>query len=710
MTLNYQKLGFKAGIEIHQQLDTHKLFCGCPSELREDEPDIIVKRRMRAVAGELGDVDPAALHEFLKDREIIYEAYSDTNCPVELDEEPPHLLNQQALEIALEVSLLLNAKIVDEVQVMRKTVIDGSNTSGFQRTALVAMDGYIETSEGRVGIPTICLEEDAARKMGEEGSATTYRLDRLGIPLIEICTDASIKNPKHAREVAEKLGMILRSTGKVKRGIGTIRQDLNVSILSGQRIEAKGVQDLRLISKVLKGEVERQLRLLEVKKELEERGVGFDKTFFKSFVVDVSGIFSENNKKTRSKIIKNVLEKNGVVLAVKLPGFYGLLGSKFCAIPGASKEREEKRRLGPEFAQYAKSASGVKGLFHSDELPAYGISQEEVDEIKRKLDCSDTDAFVLVAAQEKSAGKALDAVVERAGMAFEGVPKETRKAREDGSTEFMRPLPGSARMYPETDEPPISITSELIENIRKNLPELPGEKMKRYTGIGLSKEMANQMIHSNLCDTFDNFLTKFKEIDPTLIAVTLFSIKQMEKAGASFLNAFEQIEKVEDSLKSLSPTPEQMEKAGVSIGASLLPALEQMEKMRASFKSPSLTPEQIEKMRASFKSFSPTPEQIEGVLSLVEEGKISKEAIPEILAELGKNPKKTALDVMVEKGLGLMSKAEVEGVIAEIINQNKELIQRMGDKAFGPLMGLVMKELGGRADAGVVREILTEKL
>jgi len=218
--IDYEKLGFMCGIEIHQQIDTHKLFCECPSLIREDEPDKKVMRKMRAVAGELGNVDPAALHEFLRNRILEYQAYNDTTCLVELDEEPPHPINKQALKTTLEVALLLNASILDEVHVMRKTVIDGSNTSGFQRTMLAAVDGQLETSEGTINIPSICLEEDAARIIETIGDTVVYRLDRLGIPLVEIATDPDIKNAKHAREVAEKLGSILRAC-KVKRGLGT---------------------------------------------------------------------------------------------------------------------------------------------------------------------------------------------------------------------------------------------------------------------------------------------------------------------------------------------------------------------------------------------------------------------------------------------------------------------------------------------------------
>lgn len=256
---DYEKLGFRCGLEIHQQLSGTKLFCACPAINSAKEPDMRVQRRLRAVAGETGEVDQAASHEMKKSLLYEYVANSEDTCLVELDEEPAHPVNQDALAAAVEVAALLHARIVDEVRVMRKTVVDGSNVSGFQRTALVGMDGHIETSQGRVGIPTICLEEEAAQKLSQTGEKVVYRLDRLGIPLVEIATDSSIKSPAHAKECAEKLGMVLRSTGRVKRGIGTIRQDVNISIKGGARTEVKGFQDLRSIPKVIENEVKRQL-------------------------------------------------------------------------------------------------------------------------------------------------------------------------------------------------------------------------------------------------------------------------------------------------------------------------------------------------------------------------------------------------------------------------------------------------------------------
>jgi len=289
MGLDYKKLNFKCGIEIHQQLDTHKLFCSCPSLIRDDKPDIIIKRRLRPSAGESGEVDEAALHEFRRGKQFIYQAYSNTTCLVELDEEPPHDVNKEALETALQVALMLNAKVVDRICFMRKTVVDGSNTSGFQRTALIATNGFIETSKGKVKIDTVCLEEEAAKIVKRTEKQDTYDLSRLGIPLIEIATAPEIKVPEHCRESAEKIGMILRSTNKVKRGLGTIRQDVNLSIKNKARVEIKGFQDLRNMPKIIENEVKRHLKLIENGEQLKKEVRKANKDLTTSFMRPMPG-------------------------------------------------------------------------------------------------------------------------------------------------------------------------------------------------------------------------------------------------------------------------------------------------------------------------------------------------------------------------------------------------------------------------------------
>ncbi len=373
--IDYKKIGLKSGLEIHQQLDSHKLFCSCPSILRQDEPSKRIKRKMKAVTGETGKIDEAAAYEQQRDKEFVYEFYKDSNCLVELDEEPPHQINKEALKIALQIALLMNCRIFPIAQVMRKTVIDGSNTSGFQRTLLIGYDGFIETSEGRVGIDYIMLEEDAARPSpssqssqqssdDENPNTKVYRLDRLGIPLVEIATAPDLHSAEQIKEAALKIGDILRAC-KVKRGIGTIRQDLNLSIQGSKRVEIKGFQDPRMMIRTVEVEVERQ---------------------------------------------------------------------KDC--------------------------------------------------IKRNT-CKN----------------------------------EVRKAHEDGTTSFLRPMPGSSRMYPETDLELIEIPNTLIKEVKKALPKLKQELELELKEKGLNPELVKLILQENKLDEFKSLMMLADK--PNLIAKLL---------------------------------------------------------------------------------------------------------------------------------------------------------------------------------------------
>ncbi len=519
MALDYDALDLRVGFEIHQELDTHKLFCDCPSILREEEAPLKIKRRLRPTQSELGEVDRAALMEAIKGKGFRYQVYPENICLVELDDEPPHPVNKEALDIVLEIALLLGANPVDEVHVMRKTVIDGSNTSGFQRTMLVATGGKLETKKGTITIQTICLEEDAARKVGEDSEFIDYRLDRLGIPLVEIATGPDFTDPRTPAEAALKVGQLIRATGKVKRGIGTIRQDINVSIRDGARQEIKGVQELSLIPTIVEREVKRQLALLRIKEELVGRGAAR----VEGKAVNVGKVFS----KTKCKAIANVLAKRGTVLAIKLPKFGGLVG----------KELQPGRRFGTELADYAKVYGKVGGIFHTDELPGYGISAEEVSKMRNMLSATADDAIAIVAAKKGNAEKALDAVIARTNQALLGVLEETRRALPDGNTEFMRPLPGAARMYVETDIPPIVVDEKKLDCIRKMLPELPEQKVKRYIDeYKLNKELAERMSLSENSKLFEDLVEKHV-IDPTLIATTLEeTLVSLKREGAMVEN------------------------------------------------------------------------------------------------------------------------------------------------------------------------------
>jgi len=528
VTVDYTKLGLKVGLEIHQQLATaSKLFCGCPPQLFKAEPEMVFLRRLRPTQSELGQIDPSAYFEFQKGVKILYEANRETACLVEMDEEPPHHLNREAVETVLMASLMMNMQPVDEVHVMRKTVIDGSNTTGFQRTCIVALDGWIKVDEKIIPIQATSLEEDAARKIGTEagGKIIRYRIDRLGIPLIEIATAPVIYSPAEAQKVALAIGRILRDTGKVMRGLGTIRQDLNVSIPNGALIEIKGVQELDLIATVVEYEVQRQLNLLTIKEELANKGV--KPADIREDFVDVTFVF----KNTKCKVIKKALDGKNIVKAVKLSGFAGFLG----------RELMPNFRVGTELSDRAKFWGRVGGIFHTDELPNYGITEEEIKELRKNVAANVEDAVVFVADTPENVIDALKAAVERAREILTGVPAETRMAKEDGTTRYMRPRPGAARMYPETDIPPMLITRELVEEIRAKLPESAEKRLQRLMkDYGLNAKLAGQILESEYSLLFENIM-KETGVSGTIVAVFLTeSLKALKREGVAVENVTEE--------------------------------------------------------------------------------------------------------------------------------------------------------------------------
>ncbi len=600
----------KVGLEIHQQLATKKLFCDCESDMKEEVLGEF-RRYLRATRSEIGEVDRAAKEEELKRRIFRYQITENT-CLVEMDEEPPHPLNTEALKVALTVAEMMNAEVVDEIHFMRKIVIDGSNTSGFQRTALVALNGYIETSFGEVGIPTICLEEEAARKIETKEGEVIYRLDRLGIPLIEIATTPSMSNGEEVKEVAAKIGYILRSTKKVRRGLGTIRQDLNISVEGGARTEIKGVQNLKMLPKYVDEEIKRQKMLIEIAGILRDRGV----KEVKPKPVDVTEVFRDTN----SKIIKNALKRNWVVYAQPLPGFQGVLKS-------------EKYRLGKELASYVKTV-GLRGIFHTDELPAYGITEEELRKIRSILG---EDVFVLIASPKNIVDIAIERIVQRANLALEGVVEETRAPLPDGTTEYMRPLPGAARMYPETDIPPVRISAEMLEKIRANLPEMPEEKIKRMVSEdGLAEQVAWQLFRDGLDEIYEELVEICRS--PKIVARTLIN------------------------------TLSELEDEGYIIG-------------------------DLSVLRRVFEEFA--------------KGKFAKEGIPEILKDIAQGK---SVEEAIQAHSSQISDEELRARIREVIESRRDLIEERGERAFSPLMGILMKEFRGKVDGKKISTLLKEEL
>ena len=507
----------KVGLEIHRQLDTdHKLFCACPTDFAESEPEMKFLRRLRPTQSELGQVDQAALFEFHRGRSILYESDYDTSCLVEMDEEPPGQLNGEAVEVCLTATLLFNAKPVDEIHVMRKVVIDGSNTTGFQRTCVVALDGLIVVDGKEVPILQISLEEDAARKTNQSHEIVGFRIDRLGVPLIEVSTGPVLYSPDEVEKVALAIGTVLRATRKVKRGLGSIRQDLNVSIPGGALIEIKGVQELDILGKVVQVEVDRQLVLLQIKDELKRRQV--KASDIARVYTDLSDCFAQS----KSRIINEAIEKNGVVLGVKLVKFGGLLGKELA--PGL--------RFGTEMSNRASFWGGVGGIFHSDELPSAGIEAEDVQRTREKLNLEPMDAFVLVADEKSKAKDALDAVMDRASEALVGVPEETRMAVPDGTSRYMRPRPGAARMYPETDVPPTPVTEELITKLKATIPETPESLVKRLMNqFSLNEKLAGQLVDSDYLKLFEEIAATSKVQASFVATVLTETYKSLEREG-----------------------------------------------------------------------------------------------------------------------------------------------------------------------------------
>ncbi|PCR90177.1 Glu-tRNA(Gln) amidotransferase subunit GatE [Natrinema ejinorense] len=630
---DYEALGLVAGLEIHQQLDTAtKLFCQCPTELRD--PDASTRRFTRYLhptRSELGELDDAAVEESRVDREFEYLAY-DTTCLVEEDDEPPHELDAEALETTLEVAQLMDMHPVDQAHVMRKIVVDGSNTTGFQRSSLIATDGEIETSEGTVGIEDMLLEEESAQRVAETDDGVRYSLDRLGIPLVEIGTSPDISSPEQALEAAERIGMLLRSTGKVKRGLGTIRQDVNVSIEDGARVEIKGVQSLDDIDDIVRNEVARQAELVEIRDELADRDASVGD------VEDVTGVFED----TDSGVIAGALNAGGSVTAVPLYGFDGIVG----------REIAPDRRLGTELSDHAKR-HGAGGIFHTDELPAYGVTEDEVVALREAVGAGPEDAVAIVAAETEIAEAAIEAAAERAETALEAVPEETRGANDDGTTRYLRPLPGAARMYPETDVPPVEPDpSEVPE------PELLTEKVDRYQEeYDLGEGLAEQVAYGKYMPLFEDVVAE--------------GISASDASGGS-----------SDSSDGVDPT------------------------LAATTLESTLT----ELRRDDVPVENLTDEHLNGVLEMVEDGDLPNEGVGDLLTALAEAPDRAPEEAAEEEGLGGADEGEVREAVVEVVERNEAQVTEEGMQAFSGLMGECMGALRGKADGDLVSELLREEI
>ena len=493
----------KVGLEIHQQLaSSTKLFCRC-NGFHDTGNEIYFNRILRPTQSELGKTDPAALFESRKSKKMNYIANTNTSCLVEADEEPPHEISQEALDIALTISYLLNSEPVDEIHVMRKLVIDGSNTTGFQRTVIIATGGELQVEDISIPVLAINLEEDASRIIEKNEDESTYSLDRLSIPLIEITLAPMKFKEEETEKIALTLGRLMRTTGKVARGIGTIRQDVNISIDGENIIEVKGVQQLDMLTNIIEFENDRQINLVNIKNELLKRGLNKDNFTTKS--IEVSNIF----KNTDSKLIKKVIQANGKIMAIKAQKFKGLIG----------QEKQKGTRLGRDISSLVKFF-GYGGIFHSDELPNYGITEDECRNVNSILKNQENDGFIILTGRRDNMEIAVKSIENRLKQCLIGIPAETRTPTEEGMTNFMRPRPGSARMYPETDIIPVRITDEKRYQIKESLPESYDRQINNYKQIGLNDKLSIQIFDSKYKSLFEKLV---KEIDlpPNFIAAQL---------------------------------------------------------------------------------------------------------------------------------------------------------------------------------------------
>ncbi len=521
---DYKELGLICGLEIHQQLDTEKkLFCRCPSKLQGTRPpDFDTKRYMRPVLGEMGTFDSAMLTEYKKGKTIIYEGYNDVICTYELDNAPPFSCNEEARKIALELALLLNANIIEEMHVSRKNYLDGSVPSGFQRTMILGTDGYISLKNGKkIRIDILSLEEEAARKIRTEKKTNFYRLDRLGIPLVEVTTKPDISTPEECRECAERIGLLLWMTN-VKKVLGSIRQDVNVSIKSGTRIEIKGVQKLSWIPLLINHEISRQLGLIEIREEINIREV--NENDMPKGPVDLTSLIA----KTKSKFIASGLKAGKSLYGFNFKGFKGIFG----------KELMEDYRFGTEVSSKVKVISGLKGIIHSDEnLENYNLSKNDIQKIQNKLNSKENDCFVLILGTKKELNKAVDIIINRIKYVFKGVPPETRKALENGTTEFLRELHGGARLYPDTDSQAIMNAAEDIKKIQNTLPNYPWDIIEDYAKkYKVEKSSIKDLIFIGKLSLFDSLIEIYPEKPSIILNILLNKTKAIRREGKNIEN------------------------------------------------------------------------------------------------------------------------------------------------------------------------------
>jgi glutamyl-tRNA(Gln) amidotransferase subunit E len=516
---SFRKLGFRCGLEVHQQLLTgKKLFCRCPARLYSKHYDAEVLRHMRPTLSEMGEYDGTALMEFKTKKDVIYRLNSASVCTYEMDDAPPFELNEQALDVALELALMLGCSLVGEIHIIRKQYLDGSIPAGFQRTAIVGVDGGIPFRGRTIGIRQLAVEEDACREVSDCGHIMTFRTDRLSIPLSETVTEPQICTPEEAVAVGWEIARLARVTGKVRRGAGAARQDVNVSIEDSTRVEIKGVSRIPLIEQLVLVEAHRHKALLDIRDELRTRGITPDSVREAGHrVVPVTDLFRRLGGDNR--ITAELLENSGTgidVRAVRLDGFKGILS--WPTQPGTCFADELGGRV-----RVIACLDRMPNLFHSElrEGEAAGVPDRLIwDEVRRECFAGADDAVVLVWGPVRDTDTAAQEILIRAAEAAEGVPSETRQPKPGGLTDFERILPGPDRMYPDTDMPPKAIDDERIARITAGLKSKPWEREETFAARGMPAPAAHALAVSPRGALAEKTLARL-DLDPRLVATTL---------------------------------------------------------------------------------------------------------------------------------------------------------------------------------------------
>jgi glutamyl-tRNA(Gln) amidotransferase subunit E len=515
---DYKKIGFKSGLEIHQQLYTDKkLFCRCPAGKYSKEYDAEILRHMRPTLSEMGVYDGTALMEFKTKKNIIYHIKRETVCTYEMDDTPPFLINEDALDIAIGIGMLYNCNIVDELHIARKQYLDGSIPTGFQRTAIYALDGWIPYKDRKVKIVQMSIEEDSCREVSDIGHERVYLTDRLGMPLIETVTEPAMRTPQEAAEVAWQCSKLVRSTHKVRRGMGAAREDVNVSVEGGTRVEIKGVPQITMIPLLTYNEAMRQWNLLRLKEELKRRGITPET--FKADYFDVTNLL----KKAHYVPLKNAVDSGMKLRAVVLKGFKDLLHWETQTDTYFSKEISDRIRV-------IACLTNIPNIIHSDGK-SDTITSSDWLKVKKFTNAADSDTMVIVWGSETDVQTAVKEIIIRAKEATIGIPSETRQALSDGTNGFERILPGADRMYPDTDLPPKKITGERLDKIKTWLPEQFWKRIDWYKKLGIPEDTIEELSVSQYAELFRKAVTDWK-VKPTTAAVFLIQYpKRLKKYG-----------------------------------------------------------------------------------------------------------------------------------------------------------------------------------